>query len=135
MVLEESMRKLGFLKYLGSFSVVKNSREVIASLNYAAELLSDPHNMVVIFPQGKLYSNFIDELHFEKGVSHIAAKAKATFQYVFAATFIENFAHKKPTAHIYLKNLNVDDLATDEVFGQYQNHYRASKEQQTSITV
>ena len=135
MVLEESMQKMGFLKYLGSFSVVKNSRQVLESLDYAAELLSDADNMVVIFPQGKLYSNFIDELNFEKGVSHIATKAKANFQYTFAATFAENFEHKKPTAHIYLKTLNVDEIKPNEIEDQYRQHYQTAKQQQTSIIV
>lgn len=135
MVLEESMRKMGFLKYLGSFSVVKNSRQVLESLDYAAGLLGDPNNIVVIFPQGKLYSNFVDTLSFEKGILHIAAKAKANFQYIFAANFTENFEHKKPTAHIYLKALNVDEIKPDEIKEQYMRHYQTAKQQQTSIIV
>jgi 1-acyl-sn-glycerol-3-phosphate acyltransferase len=135
MVLEESMQKMDFLKYLGSFSVVKNSRQALESLDYAAELLNDPNNIVVIFPQGKLYSNFVDELSFEKGVSHIATKAKGDFQYVFATTFTENFEHKKPTAHIYLKALSVDEIKPDEIEEQYRQHYQTAKQQQTSIIV
>jgi hypothetical protein len=58
MVIEETVQKVSFFKYMGAFSVNKNSREMLASLNYAAELLNDPQNLVLIFPQGKLYSNF-----------------------------------------------------------------------------
>lgn len=135
MVLEETMHKVSFFKYLGGFSVAKNSREMIESLDYAAELLSDPENMVVIFPQGKLYSNFVDNVSFGKGATHIAAKAKSNFQYVLAATFVENFEYKKPTANIYLKVLGVDALAPDELPEQYQIHYKTAKQQQTSIVV
>ncbi|WP_040625747.1 lysophospholipid acyltransferase family protein [Mucilaginibacter paludis] len=135
MVLEDTMQKLSFLKYLGSFSVAKNSRQILQSLDYAADLLNDPDNMVVIFPQGKLYSNFVDDVHFEKGVTHIARKAKANFQYVLAATFIENFQYKKPAVNVYLKVFNVDNIAPDQLQQQYQQHYQKSKQQQTAITV
>jgi 1-acyl-sn-glycerol-3-phosphate acyltransferase len=135
MVLEESMQKLGFLKYLGSFSVAKNSRQVLESLNYAAELLAHPDNMVVIFPQGKLYSNFVDDVYIQKGISHIAGRAKSGFQYIFAATFVEGFQHKKPTAHIYLNTLSVDDVAPAQIPARYNQFYKSAKQQQTNITV
>lgn len=135
MVIEETMQQVSFFKYLGGFSVAKNSRQMLESLDYAAALLDEPKNMVVIFPQGKLYSNFVDDISFEKGVVHIAAKAKAKFQYIFAATFVENFEHKKPTAHIYLKVLNVDAIVPDELPTQYLQHYQTAKQQQTSLTV
>jgi 1-acyl-sn-glycerol-3-phosphate acyltransferase len=133
MVLEDSMHKYKFLKYLGGFSVNKNSRQILQSLNYAAQLLADSQNMVVIFPQGKLYSNLVDDIHFEKGAAYITATAKTGFQYVLAATFIENFQYKKPSANMYLKVLNVDDVA--DLNKAYQQHYTQAKQQQTSIAV
>lgn len=135
MVLEETMHKISFFKYLGGFSVAKNSRDMIESLDYSAELLSDPENMVVIFPQGKLYSNFVDDISFEKGAVHIAAKAKSSFQYVLAATFVENFQYKKPTANIYLKVLGVDAIVPNNLPEQYQIYYKTAKQQQNSIVV
>jgi 1-acyl-sn-glycerol-3-phosphate acyltransferase len=135
MVLEETMYKVSFFKYLGGFSVARNSREMIASLDYAAELLNKPNNMVVVFAQGKLYSNFVDDVVFEKGAAHIAAKVKGKFQYVFAAMFTENFEHKKPTAHIYLDVFNVDELTPAQLPNRYQQHYQTAKEQQTSKIV
>src|SRR6187402_1867328 len=40
MVLEETVQKVGFIKYMGAFSINKNSRDMVASLNYAAQLLN-----------------------------------------------------------------------------------------------
>jgi 1-acyl-sn-glycerol-3-phosphate acyltransferase len=135
MVLEDSMRKMGFLKYLGAFSVAKNSKQVIQSIHYAAHLLHDPQNMVVIFPQGKLYSNFVADVNLEQGISRIAAAAGNGFQYVFAATFVENFEHKKPSAYIYLNTLSVDDVAATHIAQHYKQFYQTAKQQQTSIIV
>jgi 1-acyl-sn-glycerol-3-phosphate acyltransferase len=134
MVIEETVQKVSFFKYVGAFSVSKNSRDMLASLNYAAELLNDPENMVLIFPQGKLYSNFTDEVNFEKGLSKIMAAATGKFQTVMAATFIENLQYKKPTASVYLKAISeVNNM--EEAQKQYQQHYDSAKQQQNKITV
>lgn len=137
MVIEETVKKISFFKYMGAFSVSKNSRDMLTSLDYAAQLLNDPENMVLIFPQGKLYSNFIDEVNFEKGLSKIMECATGRFQTVMAATFIENLQYKKPTVSVYLKN-------GPEVFGgkdiahlqnSYKEHYNSSKLHQTQIVI
>ena len=52
MVLEEQMINFKPLKYIGCFSVNKKSKSLVESLDYAASLLSEPKNMLGIFPQG-----------------------------------------------------------------------------------
>lgn len=123
MVIEETMQHVGFFKYMGAFSVSKNSREMLASLNYAAQLLNDPNNMVLIFPQGKLYSNFVDEVDFQKGLMKIMQLAAGKFQAILAATFIENLQYKKPTVNVYLK----EESNFADVHSAYQQHYNLSK--------
>lgn len=134
MVIEETVQKVSFFKYVGAFSVSKNSRDMLASLDYAAELLNDPENMVLIFPQGKLYSNFTDEVNFEKGLSKIMAAAAGKFQTVMAATFIENLQYEKPIAGVYLKAISeVNNMKDAQKL--YQQHYDSAKQQQNKITV
>lgn len=135
MVLDETMQKLSFLKYLGAFSVAKNSRQMIETLDYAAALLNDPDNMVVIFPQGKLYSNFVDDIKFEKGLFNIMNKATSKFQYVFAATFMENFNHKRAGVRMYLKSGTTVGLDVNNMQIAYQRHYHEAKKHQTTIIV
>ena len=107
---------------------------MLASLNYAAELLNDPENMVLIFPQGKLYSNFTGNISFEKGLSRIMEAAKGRFQTIMAATFIENLQYKKPTASVYLKAVDgINNM--EEAQKQYRQHYDSAKQQQNKITV
>lgn len=134
MVIEETVQKVSFFKYVGAFSVSKNSRDMLASLNYAAELLNEPENMVLIFPQGKLHSNFADEVNFEKGLSRIMEAATGKFQTVAAATFIENLQYRKPTASVYLKAIG-DISNIQDVQKVYQQHYNSTKQQQNKITV
>ncbi len=137
MILEETARKERFLKYVGAFSVKKDSKSVLQSLDYAAALLADPANLVLMFPQGKLYANFVTNINFEKGVMRIIEKAAGNFQIIFASTFIQYFKHKKPTATVYLKSEteNYAGKSIDKLQAAYQRHYEASKLLQTEFDI
>lgn len=137
MILEETARKERFLKYVGAFSVKKDSKGILQSLDYAAELLADPANLVLMFPQGRLYANFVTNIKFEKGLVRIIEKAAGNFQLIFASTFIQYFKHKKPTATVYLKSEpeNYAGKSIDKLQEAYQRHYEASKLQQTEIDI
>jgi 1-acyl-sn-glycerol-3-phosphate acyltransferase len=80
MILEDTARQVSFFKYMGAFSVNKNSKDMMASLDYAAGLLNDPQNMVLIFPQGKLYSNFTGQVIFQKGLKKIINSTQNNYQ-------------------------------------------------------
>ena len=137
MILEETAKKEPILKYAGAFSVSKNSKDILRSLDYAAGLLNDPQNLVLIFPQGKLYPNFVSHIYFEKGISRIIKQAQGSFQLVFAATFVQYFKHKNQTATVYLKTGDNDfaDKPVAELQNAYQQHYNASKQLQTEIDI
>ncbi len=136
MILEETSRKEPFLKYAGAFSVKKNSRDILESINYAATLLDDPGNLVLLYPQGKLYSNFVNHIRFEKGITKIIKQAKGNFQLVFTASFIQYFKNPKPTVTVYLKNEFVDYTAksTADLQTAYQQFYDEAKLLQTEIS-
>jgi 1-acyl-sn-glycerol-3-phosphate acyltransferase len=127
MILEDTVRKVFFLKYMGAFSVVKNSRSMMESL--------DPQNLVLIFPQARLFSNFVDDVHFERGLLKVMKQAAGKFQYVFAATFIEYFQHKKPTINVYVEITRQEVNTIDELKNLYQQHYDAAKQLQTQIII
>jgi 1-acyl-sn-glycerol-3-phosphate acyltransferase len=135
MILEDTVKKVFFLKYMGAFSVVKNSRSMLESLNYAAELLHDPQNLVLIFPQARLYSNFVDDLHVERGLLKVMKQAAGQFQYMFAATFIEYFQHQKPTIYSYVQPYPNEISTMEELKGRFQQHYHSAKQQQTQIVL
>ncbi len=135
MILEDTVRKSAFLKYAGAFSIAKNSKEMLHSLDYAAKLLQKPGNMVLIFPQGKLYSNFVSYIYFEQGIMRILKKAGTQVQYLFAATFIQYMNHKKPTATVYLTHQLSRYATLGELQGDYQQHYDWAKLQQTQIVL
>jgi 1-acyl-sn-glycerol-3-phosphate acyltransferase len=136
MVIKETMQQVKFFKYLGAFSVNKSSRTVVDALAYAAKLLNNPGNLVVIFPQGRLYSNFTTDVRFEKGVIKIIKHAGDNIQTIIATSFVENFNHKKPVVNIYLQKLHRAKFENiTELNDIYQQHYNAARQQQTEIVL
>jgi hypothetical protein len=108
---------------------------MLESLDYAAELLNDPQNLVLLFPQGKLFSNFVDDIKFEKGINRVIRQAEGKFQLLFAATFIQYYKHKKQSVNVYLKSetVNYADKGVGELKDAYQQHFNAAKKLQTEI--
>jgi len=135
MVREDTTIKLQYLKFGGAFSINKRSKDMMESLEYASELLEDPKNLVLIFPQGRLYSNFVNDINFEKGVMKVMEKSDGKFQLIFAATFIQYLKHKKPTATVYFKNEPSERKSFKELKTAYQKHFDNSKLQQTEIVI
>lgn len=135
MAKEDTEAPLWFVKYGGVFTVKKGSRDMRKSLDYAVELLNDPQNMVLIFPQGKLHSNFVQTVNFAKGVMRIIGAAENNFQLVFAATFVQYLQHKRPTATIYLQTAPSGPLTFEQLESSYQKFFDDKKAKQTEIVL
>ncbi len=105
MMLEEELVKRPFLRKLGAFSIRRNSRTALQSLDYAANILKDPGNMLLLFPQGRFQSSHQHPLTFEKGWIHILERAPNNCRLVFMVNLFDYFEHRQPTLSIYLKSV------------------------------
>ncbi len=133
MITEENYQKVWFLKYMGGFSVKKNSRSVIETLEYAGRLLDDPDYLVLIFPQGKLYSNHTDQIQFQKGLMNMINNSKKKFQYMFAATFVDYFEHRKPSVYCYLQDWEGAEFTSLQLIkSAYNKHFETSRQKQSA---
>lgn len=133
MITEENYKDVWFLKYLGSFSVKRNSRSIIETLEYAGRLLDDADNLVLIFPQGKLYSNHTKEIKFEKGLMNMINSSKRKFQYIFAATFVDYFEHRKASVNCYLQSWEGAEFTSLQLIkSTYNKHLEASRQIQSA---
>lgn len=95
MMLEENLAKLSFFTKIGAFSIRKESRSQLQSLHYANELLKDSNNLVLIFPQGKIWSQQARSIDFGNGVLRILKDSNT--QVLFSAMFADYFEQPKPT--------------------------------------
>src|SRR6185437_4772064 len=67
MSLKKQMQQHWWLKYIGAFSIVPGSKSSEESLDYAAEVLNTPGNLLLFYPQGNLESSHVREIEFKDG--------------------------------------------------------------------
>ena len=131
----ENYNKVGFLKYLGAFAAEGGGKDIIGMLSYASKLLDDKNNLVLIFPQGKLHSNHVKNITFEKGVMQIIKSSQKRLNIVFSATFVDYFSKRKPTVQTYLQNWDSEEYMSLQLLkSAYNKHYDQSVVKQTQIT-
>ena len=103
MMLEEQLKKHWYFNYTGGFSVKKSTRSAVQTIQYSAELLSHPENLVLMFPQGKVESIHKQSFTFEKGVERILKRTdRSKVQLVFLVNSIDYFINMKPILHHYI---------------------------------
>lgn len=121
MMLEYQLKKFMILNKAGAFSVKKNSRDIIQSLKYSEEILSDKKNLLLIFPQGEIQTLYTEYFKFEKGIEKLMKKEEACL--IFNVNLIDYFSHKKPGLNIYYKvypvneNIGIDTI--EKAFNQF----------------
>jgi len=106
MMLEEQLEKYMILNKGGAFSIRRNSREIIDSLNYCTGLLKDNNNLVLLFPQGKIESIYTPYFSFENGLNYLLKHLENGIQLVFNVNLIDYFSQKKPSLNIYFKRFD-----------------------------
>ncbi len=102
MMLESELNKYMFFSKLGAFSINPSSKGMLESLRYASNTLEQPGNLMVFFPQGKLYSQHHITLEFQKGIERIVANSHK-FRLLMCANLIDYYAYRKPSLNIYIQ--------------------------------
>ncbi|GAB4416121.1 MAG: hypothetical protein OHK0039_25310 [Bacteroidia bacterium] len=100
MMLEEELRKRPFMRRGGAFSIRPGSRDVLRSIDYTRALLTDPRNLVLLFPQGRIHSLYETEIRFAPGVARILRESPC--QVVFYAALLDYGSHPRPSLRFYL---------------------------------
>jgi hypothetical protein len=123
MMLEEQLRKHWYFKYTGGYSIKKNSRSVLESINYTVQLLLNSNNLVLMFPQGLITSMYNDKIIFEKGIEKILSKIPGDTQIMLIVNLIDYFSDKKPNVFCYYKCLKAYLIKLKEIEKEYKNFY------------
>ncbi|MHC1779217.1 MAG: 1-acyl-sn-glycerol-3-phosphate acyltransferase [Bacteroidales bacterium] len=106
MMLHEELVKRRFLRYGGTFSIEKGRRSIIESLDYCRDVLNNPANSLLIFPQGKIESLYTNPFIFEKGIEYIL-KSTDNADIYLNINHINFNSNRRPTLLMYLKPLSV----------------------------
>jgi len=105
------MQKNKWLQYTGSFSVDPGKRSIQESFDYAAEILSEPGNLLLFYPQGQLESMQIRHIKFDEGLYEIVPKIKGDCQLIWCSNTVEYFESLRPTIYV-----NMLDCGTNHNF-------------------
>lgn len=133
MMLEEQLRKYPILNGCGAFSIQKNSRGILNSLNYCTELLQDNSNLLLLFPQGKIESLNSPSIHFEKGLDYILKHTSHPFQMIFNINLIDFFSNRKPDLFVYTSAYDHRTRALPEIEIAFNRFFHHCKKQQENI--
>ncbi|MBE0673605.1 MAG: lysophospholipid acyltransferase family protein [Bacteroidales bacterium] len=131
MMLEEQLLPRMFLNKAGAYSIKKASRTVIESINYSSELLSARGNLVVIYPQGEIESQYNFPVRFERGIERIIRNARGDFSIVFYTAFVDWFSSKRPVLTFRLSRYEGNDRPShDELEAAFNRHMYESMSKQ-----
>ncbi len=133
MMLEEKLRNYWLFNYTGGFSVNKKSRGIIETLDYTSELLCNPDNLVLLFPQGEIQSMHTQNIQFEKGIERILRNKEHNVQIVFLVNLVDYFSNRKPGIYFYLQEYTGNAIDIQSIQDSYNLFYAESIEKQKNV--
>lgn len=97
MMLENQLRRYWFFQKIGCFSTnPENKQSTVSTLKYTLELLKEPDNCVVIFPQGEIEPFETNSLKYNKGIEFLANHSTKEFDVLPVANKIFYSNEKLP---------------------------------------
>jgi 1-acyl-sn-glycerol-3-phosphate acyltransferase len=134
MMQHDHLEQREWLRYMGGFSIKKKAKDVVESLNYAAELLNNPDNMVTVFPQGELVSNHATDIHIERGIGQIVKRIKGDCQIIYYSAFVEYFESFKPSVYFHLLDCGTNsDFDFERLQTQISEHHKKALADQVNV--
>ena len=125
MMLYEQLKKHWYFNLSGGFSVQNQAKSIIESLNYAAQLVTNPRHIVLLFPQGEIQSIYTQTIEFQKGTEYIIRKAGAqNLQLIWMVSLVDYGSNPKPTLTLYFKEYNPAETTTEELQRAYNEFYQ-----------
>ena len=125
MMLEKELSKRMFLNKAGAYSINKGNRSILETMNYTAGLLSDPENLVVIFPQGKIQSLYNRSFSFGKGVRYLTERSNLRFRIIFYVALVDYFSSRKPGLYLYFQDQGLSEgTSYTDIENAFNHFYR-----------
>lgn len=131
MMLEEQLAKHPILAQCGCFSVKRNSRSILESLDYCIEVMRSPANMLLIFPQGAIRSIHIDTPAFLPGTRYLLDRIGGDYRILLNVNLPDYGSGKKPYLNCYQEMLCGPDAARgNSLCKEWKVFYAACKKRQ-----
>ncbi len=125
MMLEDQLKRYPFFIKSGGYSVKKGNRSILESIQYTAEILRDPSNAVLMFPQGKIQSAYISSFTFEKGIEKVLEKVKNDIQIIFIVNLTDYFSYPQQSLYIFYRVYSGNSFRAADLQKEYNSFYHA----------
>lgn len=129
MMLEEQLKRYWFFQKVGCFSTNPNNKQsTFATLKYTLELLKNPENCVVIFPQGEIEPFDKNHISYNKGIEFLAEHSPREFDIMPIANKIYYTNQKLPFILMRANHLiNSKDVKNKSVslFNEFKDNLTA----------
>lgn len=136
MVLEKQLQQNKWLRRLGCFSVAPGTDTVNESIDYISNLLNEPGNIFLMFPQGKLESNHVSHIQVQPGIIAIVRRITANCQLLWSSNFVEYFESLKPSVYFHMLDCGTTkDFNYRQLTAKINEHHRAAMKKQFRFTV
>jgi hypothetical protein len=135
MSLKKQMEKKWWLRYLGSFSVDPGKLSVNESLAYAAEILNEPGNLLLFFPQGNLESVHIRTIQCQDGIAQIVPQITGKCQLLWSSNIGEYFESIWPSVYFNMLDCGTaEDFNFDRFKQEINRHHKESLKETVRFT-
>jgi len=135
MVLKKQMLMNPWLKYFGCFSIAPGTPTVNESLAHAAELLSTPGNVVLMYPQGNLESNHVRDIVMKDGIDHIVQQIQGDCQLIWSTNLIEYFESLRPSVYFHMLDCGTNhNFDFDKLGKEINAHHKEAIQKQFRFT-
>ncbi len=125
MSLKRQMQKNPWLRLIGSFSVDPGKLSIQESFSHAANLLNQPGNLLLFYPQGNLESLHVREIYFEDGLNQIVPQIIGPCQIIWSSNIIEYFEGVRPEISFNLLDCGlVKDYDFKEIQERINHHHQ-----------
>lgn len=129
MMLEEQLRRHPVLVRCGCFSVKKNSRCLLETLDYCERVLQSPDNMLLIFPQGAIGSMHLSTPAFGAGAGRLFERLGGRCDVLLNVNLPDYGAAKRPELYGYYRLLPGSELPGAQALrAAWERYYAVCRE-------
>jgi len=135
MSVKKQMQKNWWLQYFGSFSVDPGRLSIRETFDYAAEVLEQPGNILLFFPQARLETCHINHIHFEPGIAEIASRIKGNCQLLWSSNIVDFFESTKPSMYFNMLDCGTNhDFDFEKLQAKVNDHHKKSLQRNIRYT-
>lgn len=135
MILEKQLKKNMWLRYFGCFSIAPGKASVQESLDYAAEILNTPGNLLLMYPQGNLESSHVRHIVMKEGIKDIISRVKGKCQLIWSSNLTEYFESLKPSVYFHMLDCGTSgEFDFDKLSEKVNHHHKEAIQKQIRFT-